>query len=240
MEKTNKYGSAADKALSFEELEYLRYNIQDHRNRVILIGTAFGGMRITELIQCRKAWCRWDTLEANGEKKRVLAIDIPIEDKNIVNKHMKDWRIKTYNKWKVSGQLKRTTYILDETLATEFMLFYNERPDGISTLFKSKKEKSIARNISSYIISVIFKDVLLRFHMENDLTKEKALELRPKLSAHPLRATYENLLFYKYKVSIDIAAELLGHSPEIARQHYLSNSTGNIKNKLAQELIGRI
>ena len=36
-----------------------------------------------------------------------LAINIPIEDQNIVNKHLKPWRVKTYRKLLDKGQTKR-------------------------------------------------------------------------------------------------------------------------------------
>lgn len=238
LDNNNKYGSSFEKALSFEELDFLRFNVQKHRDRIILIGTAFAGLRISELIQTRKEWLRWDNLESGGKIKRVLAIDIPIEDRNILNKY-KVWKVKTYKKWLDRGQKTRTTYILDEVLATEFIMFF-EKFDGIGEFFKTKNQDSIRRNISMYIIGTNFKKLLIEYHIKQNITEEKAEELRPKLSAHPLRATYENLLFYRHGIDIGIAAELLGHSEEVAKKHYLSNSRGNVKNKLAKQILEKL
>ena len=238
--KRNKYGKSSEKALSFEELDYLKFNLQELRDRILLIGSAYAGLRIGELVQCRLEWLRWDMLtNADGKQMRVLAIDIPKESRNILN---------LYEIWRPKTKTERTTYILDEVLAQTFILFYQEHPKGIGELFKSKKTKSLIKNLSSYVIAVRFKKMLQQYHIENfktisngklsqDELKTKAQEIRSKLSAHPLRSTYENLLFYKYKVPLDICASLLGHSEEIARKHYVSKSTGNIKHKLGEHVI---
>lgn len=225
-----KYGKSSEKALTFDELDYLRYNIESRREKIILIGTAFAGMRISEAIQCRKEWIRWDTLQTGDKKLRVLAIDIPAECKDILN---------LYAVWRPKTKQSRTTYILDENLSESFHSYYIDNPKGLSEEFKSKVLASISRNISNYIIGEKFLKMLHKFHKEAnpEMQEEKMLELRPKLSAHPLRSTCENLLFYKYRVSLDIAASILGHSEEIARKHYVSKSNSNIKNKLAQEVL---
>jgi integrase len=234
-----KYGSSAEKVLSLEEREYLVNNIHVHLDRVILIGTAYAGLRIEELVQCRKTWLRWEVLSFNDKKKRVLAIRVPIEDKNIVNKYCKNWKIKTHNYWLNRGIRYRDTYILDENLATEFMLFYYSNPEGISAKFKSKNSKSISQNISMYRIGVIFLKKLQEFHYSRGLELNQILELRTKLSAHPLRATYETFLFYEKNISIDIASQLLGHSEETAKKHYIKNSNQNIQNKLAKQILSQ-
>ncbi len=225
-----KYGKSAEKALTFDELDYLRYNLESRRDKIVLIGLAFAGKRISELIQCRKDWLRWDTLQAGDKKLRVLAIDIPKECKDIFN---------LYGHWRPKTKLARTTYILDENLAELFHSYYIDHPKGISEEFNSVVLKSISRNISTYTIGSKFLKLLIKFHKEAnpELSDEKINEIRPKLSSHPLRSTFENLLFYKYRVSIDICANILGHSPEVAKKHYISKSTGNIKNKLAQEVL---
>lgn len=228
--KRGKYGKSSEKALSFPELDYLRYNLDEIKERIILIGNAYTGMRIEEFIQCRKEWIRFDILEHDGKKLRVLAIDIPEEDKNITNLYS-TWRPKTRN--------ARTTYIIDELLAQEFYNYYKLHPKGISEEFKSKKVKSIARNISTYIIGEKFLKLLWDYHKkeEPDISQDKLKKLRPKLSAHPLRSTFENLLYFRYDVSLDIAADILGHSIEIAQEHYIAKTQGNIKHKLAMKVI---
>jgi integrase len=231
-----KYGKSSEKALTFPELDFLRYNLESRREKIILIGTAFAGMRIAELIQCRKTWMRWHTLESADGKMRVLAIDIPQEDRDIFNK---------YSFWKPKTKTGRTTYIFDETLAEIFVSYYSDNVDGISVEFKSKNLKSISRNISMYVIGTRFLGLLYKFHSEEafkiekneDLVAEKVRSIRPKLSAHPLRSTFENLLFYKYKIDLDISASILGHSPEIARKHYVSKTQSNIEHKLAMQVI---
>lgn len=240
LNQRKKYGKSSDKALSFQELDFLRYHIEDIKEKTILIGTAFSGMRISELVQCRLSWLRWDILEnRNGKKLRVLAIDIPGETKDIFNK---------YRLWSPKTKKSRTTYILDETLAESFKLFYETYPDGISKLFKSKNMKSIIRNISIYTIGIKFLSYLHQYHTE-ELNKtygsklsiqeimKKVFEIRPKLSAHPLRSTYENVLFDRYDVSIDIVARIMGHTVEIAQKHYIANTKENTKNKLANQIL---
>lgn len=223
-----KYGKSADKSLEFEELEFLRYGLEDKKERLILIATAYAGLRIGELVQCRKEWLRWDVLVSGEDKLRVLAIDIPEKTRNILN---------LYSNWNPKTKSKRTTYIIDENLAELFYGFYMDNPKGISELFKSKNHKSICRNISTYIIGTKFLKYLIEFHRSNGKEEDEIKEIRSKLSSHPLRSTYENLLFYKYKISIDISASILGHSEEVAKKHYISKSRGNIKNRLAQQIM---
>ena len=230
-----KYSKSADKALTFEELEYLQYNINNIRERIILIGLAFAGLRIGELVQCRKDWLRWDVLDSGDKKKRVLAIDIPSQDRNILNKYML---------WTPKTKTERTTYILDELLSQTFFDYYMNNNNGISSEFETKNLLHLNRNISVYIVGTKFLKYLYKYHKQKyyeehkqEIDIDKLKKIRSKLSAHPLRSTYENLLFYKYKVSIDVASSILGHSEDIAKKHYVSKSRSNIKNKLAQEIL---
>lgn len=233
-----KYGKSSEKALTFPELDYLRYHIEDKREKIILIGLAYAGLRISEFVQCRKMWLNWEVLEnKEGKKLRALAINVPQEDRDIINQY-KEWQPKT--------KTKRTTYILDEIMSEIFMQFYTEHPRGIGELFKSKNHLSICRNISIYVIGVKFLGYLQTYHEEelkkqNRWTKEeieiKIQEERPKLSSHPLRSTFENLLYYKYSVTLDVAASMLGHSVDIAKKHYLAETKENIKGKLGNQVI---
>jgi integrase len=233
-----KYGKASEKALTFDELDYLRHNIENRREKIILIGLAYAGLRISEFVQCRKMWLSWKVLQnSEGKKLKALSINIPIKDRDVVNKHL-EWNPKTKS--------SRTTYILDEVMGELFMQFYNDHPDGIKELFKSKLKKSIATNISVYIIGVKFLNYLQNYHSEKLLsentwniqqTEQKIQEVRPKLSSHPLRSTFENLLYYKYSVSLDIAASMLGHSVDIAKKHYLAETKENIAGKLGNQII---
>ena len=243
------YGKSKDKALSTDELNYLTFELHNDRDRVILIGNAYGGMRIGEFIQCRLSWLEWTTLDDGNNKMHVLAIKIPHEDKNIVNLNSKVlWSPKTHDSC-------RTTYIIDENFAQQFYSFYKKNPRGICECFKSKDHKSIERNISAYIIAVRWLKLLRNYHrdilikkyndidinkdeFEDELDKKRSRKYKnARLSAHALRSTYENLLFYKYNLDIELSAVILGHTPEIARKHYISKSDKNIQMKLSQVLL---
>lgn len=247
--KRGDYGKSSDKSPRFEELDYLRYNLNNRRDKIILIGVGFAGLRIEEFVQNRLAWMYWEILE-NGEKKmRVLRIRIPEQDKEIVNPNSKlPWSPKT-------KQSIRSTYILDETLAETFMNFYQEHPKGISELFKTKKTESVCRNISSYIIAVQWLEILREYHRKKLLEKYKGVEIaqsqieeeldkirsrkypKSRLSAHAFRSAYENLLFYRYKISLDISSSILGHTPKIAEAHYIAKTEKNIELKLGSQLM---
>lgn len=111
--KGEKRGSAKDKALTPDEKKLLLDKLTDQKDRIILILCSFAGLRIGEAIQVRKEWLRWTTIDNN---KRIIEINIPAEDKNI---------IEGLRVWRTKNRKARTTIILNEALASEVFTFYN-------------------------------------------------------------------------------------------------------------------
>lgn len=128
------YGSSKEKALTIREMDFLERNLEDTKNRIILIGLAYAGLRQGELYQCRKSWLHWQDTES-GE--RILAVNIPNEDRNIKNK-LQIWRPKT--------RRERTTFIMRQDLGKEFYNFFKENSKGIDidpnmiSMYRVKKQ----------------------------------------------------------------------------------------------------
>jgi len=158
-----KYGKSKDKALSYTERENLIDNLENTRDRVILILGAYAGMRQGEIIQCRKEWLDWKDFG----KKKVLAINIPAECRNIKNK-LELWRPKT--------RRERTTYIFDVGLAREIYNFFKDNSLGVNIS---------ERNLSEYRVKIIMGDMIgrkisshcLRAGATNYLIKEIGLDI---------------------------------------------------------------
>ena len=163
LNQRGKYGKSKDKALTYTERTNLINNIENTKDRVILIGGAYAGLRQGELVQCRKDWLEWKEF---GDKK-VLAINIPGECRNLKNK---------YGVWKPKTRRSRTTYIFDLGLAREFYNYFNDNELGINIS---------ERNLSEYRVKIIMGNMIgrkisshcLRASTTNYLVKELGLDI---------------------------------------------------------------
>jgi len=115
LNQRGKYGSAKDKALSPNKRDEVYKNIRDQTDKVIFILSAYAGLRVGEIEQMRSEWIE----RTHFNKKEVLAINIPAEDRNIKNKKM-IWRPKT--------RRQRTTYIFDKELFLEVETYFRHYP----------------------------------------------------------------------------------------------------------------
>ena len=91
-------GANKDKSLTKLERTILEKGLEDTKHLIILFLGVYGGLRVTEMIQCRYSWLEWHYIQ----EKKVLAINIPESDRDIKNKR-KEWTPKTKS--------KRTTFI---------------------------------------------------------------------------------------------------------------------------------
>lgn len=135
-----KYGRAKDKALTHTERKNLINNLDNTRDRAILIAGAYAGMRQGEIVQCRKSWLEFQEFGV----KKVLAIKIPSECRDLGNK-LKLWRPKT--------RRPRTTYLFDMGLAREFFNYFNDNEEGI---------RMDPRNLSEYRVKIKMGDIIGR------------------------------------------------------------------------------
>jgi len=161
--KRKAYGSSKDKSITYTERENLINNLENTRDRVILIAGAYAGMRQGEIVQCRLDWLEWQ----NYNNIKILAINIPDETRDLKNK-LKLWRPKT--------KRPRTTYIFDSMLAREFYNFFKDNPKGINLC---------ERNLSEYRVKIIMGNMIgrkisshcLRAGATNYLIKEIGLDV---------------------------------------------------------------
>ena len=73
-----KRGSAKDYALTPKERTLLNRQLKDKKDRIIFLLGCYAGLRAEEIGQCRFDWMKW----CNFNENKVLAIKVPIEDKD--------------------------------------------------------------------------------------------------------------------------------------------------------------
>jgi len=112
-----KRGSSKDHSLNMKEREILEKELTA-KNKIIYLLGAYAGLRVTEIEQMRFSWLEWKTIN----DKKVLAINLPNQDRNILNK-LKQFKTKNRN--------SRTTYIFNIEFAQNIFTWYEINKDGI-------------------------------------------------------------------------------------------------------------
>ena len=199
-----KRGSAKDRAMSEDEYQKLKDNldkIKDKKERVILFLGARAGLRVSEIIQCRLSWLK---VKKIGDKE-VLEINIPNDDYDIRNPR-KRWYVKNTAREKKNKQ--RSTYMFNPDEYNEVLSFYMYNPKGVNVS---------RQHITSNIVRKRFSKLISR-NDDNHLT------------AHSLRATAQNYLYYVMNLDAKFIAVVLGHEDiKTTMTHY------NTMNKASAE-----
>ena len=117
IELKEKRGASKDHALTLKEREKLERNLNKEHKIIYILGSQ-AGLRVTEIEQMRFSWIEWQQF---GDKK-VLAINIPQSDRNILNK---------YRVFQTKNRNPRTTYIFNIELATQIYTWYESNTEGI-------------------------------------------------------------------------------------------------------------
>jgi integrase len=204
---TNKRGSAKDKAMSEDEYLILKDKldkIKQQRERVILFLGARAGLRVSEIIQCR---LKWLSVKKIGSKE-VLEINIPNEDQDIKNLKSK-WYVKNTAKTKKNKQ--RTTYLFNPDEYHEVLNFF---------MYNQKGVNYTRQHINTEIVKKKFSNLIDR-KQDNQLT------------AHSLRATAQNYLYYVKNLDSKFIAVILGHEDiRTTLQHYNSMNKASAESYL--------
>jgi len=123
-----KYGNSKDKALEPKVREQVLKSLQNNKDRVIFILTAYAGLRVGELQQLRTSWIS----RSNFGDKEVLCIDIPNECRDINNK---------YSIWRPKTKRARRTYLFDKELFLEVENYYKYN-ESINLSVRGLQQKS--------------------------------------------------------------------------------------------------
>lgn len=156
-----KRGSCKDLALTPKERDKLLKFLTDDTCRIILLLGAYGGLRCSEIAQCRFQWLEWEIIEG----KRLLVINIPASARDTRNK---------YRVWQTKTKKERSSVILDEAVSNEVYFWFKNNKKG---LMRSRQDLY-------YIVSVKFTKLLgrkttvhaLRATCQNYLLYEKNLD----------------------------------------------------------------
>lgn len=181
-------GKSKDKALTPKERELLEKKLKDSKHLMILFLGAYAGLRVSEMIQCRKAWLEWVEIEGLG---RILAINIPEEDSDVRNK---------FKRWTPKTKYPRTTYIFETDIAHSVWFWFDNNEDGIALS---------RQNITTIIVKGSFAKIIRR--------------LPSQITAHALRSTYQNYIFFEKNFDIKFCQLVLGHMDDrTTMKHYTS------------------
>lgn len=160
-------GSSKDKALTKRERELLEEGIEDNKHLIILFLGVYAGLRVSEMIQCRCSWLEWHKIK----DKKVLAINIPAEDRDARNK---------LKKWTPKNKSVRTTFIFEESKAAAVYFWFDNNKDGLQ-LSRQAITTYIVKAKFSKIIRRSSKDIsthCLRATFQNYLFYEKNFEMK--------------------------------------------------------------
>ena len=188
-----------DLVLSPNQRSYLINKLENKKHRIIFILGCYSGLRVSEIIQCRFSWLRFEMIN----NKRILEINIPKYDRDIKNKN-KLWVSKNTKKKKVKLKdigKERTTYIFENEFANEVYFWYENNPLGINMT---------RQNITSFVVQKEFMKILLLEYKDLD-----------KITTHSLRATFQNYCKFEKGFDDTFIQLILGHEDiSITLNHY--------------------
>ncbi len=160
-------GSSKDKALTKAEREKLEKELKDSKHIMILFLGVYAGLRVSEMIQCRLSWLEWHYIK----DKKVLAINIPSEDRDARNK---------LKKWNPKNGTNRTTFVFEDSQAAAIYFWFDNNEDGlqlsrqaITTYIVQKKFAKIIRRSDKDICTHA-----LRSTFQNYLFYEKNFDMK--------------------------------------------------------------
>lgn len=160
-------GANKEKSLTKLERELIEKGLRDTKHLMILFLGVYGGLRVTEMIQCRHSWLEWHYIQ----EKKVLAINIPESDRDIRNKR-KEWTPKT--------KTKRTTFIFETDKAAAIYFWFDNNKDGLQ-LSRQMITTYIVKKKFSSLINRSDKDIsthALRSTYQNYLYYEKNFDMK--------------------------------------------------------------
>ena len=163
---TEKRGSAKDLALTPAERSKLLTELNDNKDRVILLLGCYAGLRAEEISEMRYSWLEW----ANLNEIRVLKIKIPVSDISTRKQHYKDGGLK-YGKFKQKKEWKTAIYIFDLDIANQIYYFYENNKDGL----QMSRQNITTSRVSKHFKAIIGRDITthaLRGTYANYITQE--------------------------------------------------------------------
>lgn len=176
----NKKPSAKELALEPKERTKLNKTLLAKKDRIIFLLGCYAGLRAEEISQCRFDWLKWSIIN----DFKVLAIQIPKEDKSTRKEHYKDGS-KKYAKFKQKKDWSKTAiYIFDNEVANEIYYYFDSNREGlqISRVVITQHYVS-GRTRSGHWINGHFSKILGR-----------------KVTTHALRATYTNYITQEFRL----------------------------------------